>query len=114
MPSGRATIIEARHHAGRAAFTINGRQFAEIAAGRHGGIGNLAPVAGIVDHLDHAFNDEVDIAAIGIAVQNLLAGGQTTPLAGALNLLPRRHRERFEQRDRFQRVACGGGPGLAL
>src|SRR5690606_2638768 len=83
---------------------------AEVTACRHDGVGDLAAVAGEIDHFDTALDDEVDVAAVAVAIEDLFAGGKPPPLAGALDLKPGSRRQFGKQLDLLKAVGCRRRP----
>jgi hypothetical protein len=94
---------------GGARRAIDGRELAEIAAGLDIVEADLAPAQRVIHHAHAALDHEIDIGRLGLAIDDLLARGESAPAAAPLDRLAFGGCQRRQQADTGQ----GSGRGFA-
>ncbi len=101
-----------RHDIGRAGLAVEGGQLAEMAPGDEVVEGDFAPGHRVVHHPHPAAGDEIDLAAIRLAVDDQLLPAETLPAAALLqpgDVRTVKAAKNIDIRERFGR--CRPHPG---
>jgi hypothetical protein len=97
--NGGQDTVGACHHAGGPGLVVDRRQLAEEVPGAEVGVRHRPAGYRVVDDLDHAVDDEIDVAVLAGPLDDLVPFAVAVPAAMALHLGQFVRLQRGEQRD---------------